>query len=383
MARWPSGHSHNPLRFPKIKKTMNRNTLALLLAVATGSAHAAADAFTDSIPAKAEGIPLAYIGKDTRAATALTLTAKPDGGDAIGYLPQDSSVHVLLADDHGNHLVRTDYGITGWAQKGEKLEAGSEAFPALETLTETFNGDTLATIHYNPQLGKKQDSYYHYDANNKAVAGKAPADAGDGAFDYHFLLETALKPGGTVWNLAWADLAVNDLGYISLSPKSDGLPAYDSTQGLPTDLTIPGNGYLYSYDDDASTHYFPVREKWRIKENGDKEAAAQPFYYLGLDSTYHSQWHEDGDKPAENRAVPAKLLDRIDGSKVVAEIAPEGKVPLILGKQTLCGYDAAPADCDDSAWLLIKTADGKSGWLKVDYRQNDAPNLEGIHGFAG
>lgn len=82
MARWPSGHSHNPLRFPKIKKTMNRNTLALLLAVATGSAHAAADAFTDSIPAKAEGIPLAYIGKDTRAATALTLTAKPDGGDA-------------------------------------------------------------------------------------------------------------------------------------------------------------------------------------------------------------------------------------------------------------------------------------------------------------
>ena len=49
---------------------MNHNILALLLAVATGSAHAAADAFTDSIPAKAEGIPLAYIGKDTRAAFA-------------------------------------------------------------------------------------------------------------------------------------------------------------------------------------------------------------------------------------------------------------------------------------------------------------------------
>ena len=263
--------------------------------------------------------------------------------------PRTAASIVLLADDHGNHLVRTDYGITGWAQKGEKLEAGSEAFPALETLTETFNGDTLATIHYNPQLGKKQDSYYHYDANNKAVAGKAPADAGDGAFDYHFLLETALKPGGTAYNLAYADIGANDLSYLSLSQKSDALPAYDSTQGLPTDLTIPGNGYLYSYDDDASTHYFPVREKWRIKENGDKEAAAQPFYYLGLDSTYHSQWHEDGDKPAENRAVPAKLLDRIDGSKAIAEIAPEGKVTLILGKQTLCGYDNAPADCDDSA----------------------------------
>ena len=358
---------------------MNHNILALLLTAIAGSAHAAADAFSDSIPAKAEGVPLAYIGKDTRAATALTLTAKPDGGDAIGYLPQDSSVHVLLADDHGNHLVRTGYGITGWAQKGENLEAGSEVFSALETIKE---GD-LATIHYHPQLGKKLDSYYHYDANNKPVSGKAPADAGDDAFDYHFLLETALKPGGTAYNLAYADIGVNDLSYLSLSKKSDTLPAYDSTQGLPTDLTIPGNGYLYSYDDDASTHYFPVREKWRIKENGDKEAAAQPFYYLGLDSTYHSQWHEEGDKPAENRATPAKLLDRIDGSKVVAEIAPESKVTLILGKQKLCGYDAAPADCDDSAWLLVKTADGKSGWLKVDYRQNDAPNLDGIHGFAG
>ena len=121
---------------------MNHNILALLLTAIAGSAHAAADAFSDSIPAKAEGVPLAYIGKDTRAATALTLTAKPDGGDAIGYLPQDSSVHVLLADDHGNHLVRTGYGITGWAQKGENLEAGSEVFSALETIKE---GD-LATM---------------------------------------------------------------------------------------------------------------------------------------------------------------------------------------------------------------------------------------------
>ena len=362
---------------------MNRNTFALLLAIlAASQAQAAADAFSDSIPAKADGVPLAYIGKDTRAATALTLTAKPDGGDAIGYLPQDSSVHVLLADDHGNHLVRTDYGITGWAQKGEKPEAGSEAFPALETLTETFNGDTLATIHYNPQLGKKQDGYYHYDANNKPVSGKAPADASDDIYSRHLLLETALKPGGTVWNLAWADLAVNDLGYISLSPKGDGLPVADDERALPVDITLPGNGYIYSDSDDASSRYFPVREKWRIN---DKEPVAidQPFYYLGLESTYHGQWHEEGDKPAANRAVPAKLLDRIDGSTVVAEIAPEGKITLILGKQEFCGYDNAPADCDDSAWLLIKTTDGKSGWLKVDYRQNDAPNLEGIHGLAG
>ena len=35
-----------------------------------------------AFPPRPKAPPLAYIGKDTRAATALTLTAKPDGGDA-------------------------------------------------------------------------------------------------------------------------------------------------------------------------------------------------------------------------------------------------------------------------------------------------------------
>ena len=354
---------------------MTRNSLALLLALAMGSAYAAADYFTDSVPAKADGVPLAYVGKDSTAATALTLTAKPDGGDAIGYLPKDSRVHVLLADDHGNYLVRTDYGITGWAQKGENLAP-------LETVKERFNDFDLATIHYNPQLGKKQDSDYYYDANYKPVSGKAPADAGDDVFDRHLLLETALKPGGAPYNLAYVDVAVNDLSYIALSAKGDGLPAYEDEQALPADITIPGNGYIYSDSDGVSAYYFPVREKWGIKGK-EMQAAAQPFYYLGLASTYHGQWHEDDDKPAENRAVPAQLLDRMGVGKVVAEIAPGSKITLLLAKQDLCGYDNAPADCNDAAWLLIQTADGKTGWLKVDYRQNDVPNLDKIDGFAG
>ena len=361
---------------------MTRNSLALLLALAMGSAYAAADYFTDSVPAKADGVPLAYVGKDSTAATALTLTAKPDGGDAIGYLPKDSRVHVLLADDHGNYLVRTDYGITGWAQKGENLAAGNEVFPPLETVKERFNDFDLATIHYNPQLGKKQDSNYYFDENNKPVAGKAPADAGDDVFDRHLLLETALKPGGAPYNLAYAGTDVDDLSYLALSAKGDGLPAYEDEQALPADITIPGNGYIYSESGNASAYYFPVREKWSIKDK-EMQAAAQPFYYLGLASTYHGQWHEDDDKPAENRAVPAQLLDRMGGSKVVAEIAPGSKITLLLAKQDLCGYDNAPADCNDAAWLLIQTADGKTGWLKVDYRQNDVPNLDKIDGFAG
>lgn len=35
-----------------------------------------------ALPPRPKASPLAYIGKDARAATALTLTAKPDGGDA-------------------------------------------------------------------------------------------------------------------------------------------------------------------------------------------------------------------------------------------------------------------------------------------------------------
>ena len=304
---------------------MTRNSLALLLALAMGSAYAAADYFTDSVPAKADGVPLSYVGKDSTAATALTLTAKPDGGDAIGYLPKDSRVHVLLADDHGNHLVRTDYGITGWAQKGENLEAGNEVFPPLETVKERFNDFDLATIHYNPQLGKKQDSDYYYDANYKPVAGKAPADAGDDVFDRHLLLETALKPGGAPYNLAYAGTDVDDLSYLALSTKGDGLPNYENEQALPADITIPGNGYIYSDSDGVSPYYFPVREKWIIKGK-EMQTVAQPFYYLGLASTYHGQWHEDDDKPAENRAVPAQLLDRMGVGKVVAEIAPGSKI---------------------------------------------------------
>ena len=71
---------------------MNRNIPAILVALAAGSAHAAATSFADSVPEKADGVPLAYIGKDTTAATALTLTAKPDGGD--GDVVQDVAVGV-------------------------------------------------------------------------------------------------------------------------------------------------------------------------------------------------------------------------------------------------------------------------------------------------
>jgi len=47
---------------------MNHNILALLLTAIAGSAHAAADAFSDSIPAKAEGVPARLHRRDGNAA---------------------------------------------------------------------------------------------------------------------------------------------------------------------------------------------------------------------------------------------------------------------------------------------------------------------------
>ena len=113
---------------------MNHKPLALLVALVAGSVHAAANSFADSVPEKAEGVPLAYVGKTTTAATALTLTFKPDGGHDIGALPQGGKVQVLLVDDKGNHLVASEYGIVGWAQARESKDAGDETFPALETV---------------------------------------------------------------------------------------------------------------------------------------------------------------------------------------------------------------------------------------------------------
>ena len=179
---------------------MHHKPLALLVALFAGSAHAAATSFADSVPEKAEGVPLAYIGKTTTAATALTLTFKPDGGHDIGALPQGGKLQVLLVDDKGNHLVASDYGIVGWAQARENKDAGSEAFPALETVEDK---EAYATIHYNPQLAEKRDERYYFaneSEDNPAIAGTPKpkkADEDDYSETRHRLLETVLHvPAG-------------------------------------------------------------------------------------------------------------------------------------------------------------------------------------------
>ena len=368
---------------------MNRNIPAILVALAAGSAHAAATSFADSVPEKADGVPLAYIGKDTTAATALTLTFKPDGGHDIGAIPQGGKVQVLLADDKGNHLVASAYGIVGWAQARESKDAGDESFPTLATVEDK---DAYATVHYNPQLAEKRDERYYYNNDsddNPAVAGTPTPkkDGKDDDADYtetrHRLLETALKPDGARYNVDCSP-GVEGGPYCVLIPVAKALPKSEDGIGFPENLTLPGNGYIYSDADDGN-RYFRAREKWRIKDN-DRENIEQPYYYLGADTTYQGRWYQDesGEKEPENRAEPLKLTDRIGGDKTVAEIAPGSKITLVLAQQRFVEREGEELDYEDRipAWILVKTADGTTGWFNIG-AGDGFPNIEGLHGFAG
>ena len=365
---------------------MHHKPLALLVALFAGSAHAAATSFADSVPEKAEGVPLAYIGKTTTATTALTLTFKPDGGHDIGALPQGGKLQVLLVDDKGNHLVASDYGIVGWAQARENKDAGSEAFPALETVADK---DASAVIHYNPQLAEKRDDRYYYaneGEDNPAIAG-VPQPKKDGEDDYsetrHRLLETALKADGARYHVDCSP-GVEGGPYCVLVPVSKTLPASDDGIFAPEDLTLPGNGYLYSHTDDGG-RYFRAREKWRLK-GGESENIEQPYYYLGLDTIYQGRWSYDdsGEKETENRAEPLKLTDHIGGDQTIAEVAPGSKITLVLIQQRFVEREGEELDYEQRipAWLLVKTADGKTGWFNIG-AGDGFPNIEGLHGFAG
>ena len=365
---------------------MHHKPLALLVALFAGSVHAAATSFADSVPEKAEGVPLAYIGKATTAATALTLTFKPDGGHDIGALPQGGKLQVLLVDDKGNHLVASEYGIVGWAQARENKDAGSEAFPALETVEDK---DAYAVIHYNPQLAEKRDERYYYtyeSDDNPAIAGTPKpkkADEDDYTDTRHRLLETALKPDGARYSVDCSP-GVEGGPYCVLVPVSKTLPASDDGIFAPEDLTLPGNGYLYSHTDDGG-RYFRAREKWRVQDK-ETQNIEQPYYYLGVETTYHGRWHQDesGDNAPENRAEPLKLTDRIDGNKTVAEVAPGSKITLVLIQQRFVEREGEELDYEQRipAWALVKTADGKTGWFNIG-AGDGFPNIEGLHGFAG
>ena len=192
---------------------MKHNTI-LLLALATGAAHADASLFRHPVPEKADDTTYRYIGLHTTIIDGdASLNYRPDGsGETIGTLAGDSKVRVLLAEREGNHLVATEYGITGWAQPTVLYEkhdpyqpkkqnpSGSENFPALKETRD------VPITRYNPKLGKPFDQYYNYhyaDADSKtAIPGSAPL-TGDGTTnpnEYSRAFASALIHGGKHYN---------------------------------------------------------------------------------------------------------------------------------------------------------------------------------------
>lgn len=318
------------------------------------------------MPEKADGVPLAYVGKDTRSATPLILTLGASGGDIIGSLAKDRPLQVLLVDSDGNHLIKTAFGITGWAQQGE--DGDSETFPALKTVQD---------VHYNPELGTPLDEHYHrLEAGEPLRPGKIDGDEYPDSTHYHRLLQTALTPGGSSWYIEHG----HDEHYRFFRLNSPDARLADDDEraiGEADSLTLPGNGAIYSEGKDEN-HYFRTWEKWLLR--GKPQRVPQPAYYLGKDSTYHGmlqrqqQAHSDLSE-VEKKAVPLPLTDRIGGTKTVAEIAPESSVRLILAQEIPCKA-AQPRDCSDT-WLLIQTADGKTGWVNIDYQDGKPfPDIE-------
>ena len=96
---------------------MQRNASALpfLLALAITRAHGEA-LFTDPIATNSANAPLIWLNRETTAATTLTLTREPDGGDTIAVIPRGGSITALMRDADGHTLAKTPFGITGWAQ---------------------------------------------------------------------------------------------------------------------------------------------------------------------------------------------------------------------------------------------------------------------------
>ena len=188
---------------------MNHNILALLLTAIAGSAHAAADAFSDSIPAKAEGVPLAYIGKDTRAAIAAPVKYDIDpthfyvqiGVSHLGY----STIPGLFKDVSGSYTYDSDSGEikdvsvtvkipsldTGFGERDEHLQKYLESSQYPEATFKstawkdgqltgdlTFHGKTQSITVPVSKVGEGSDPWGGYRSGFSTAFDLKPADYG-------------------------------------------------------------------------------------------------------------------------------------------------------------------------------------------------------------
>ncbi|OWY21205.1 hypothetical protein C7N43_10480 [Sphingobacteriales bacterium UPWRP_1] len=132
------------------------------------------------------------------------------------------------------------------------------------------------------------------------------------------------------------------------------------------EIYLPGNGYFYTTG--HVNNLFNQRSKWAIANNLLEETA-QPFYYVGLETTAKE---------------PITIYADTGLTQKVADIAAGNALTVLLNLPA----EQAPASAEDAAngyrryqYFLLKTEFGLAGWVKIDSYSMQTP-IEGLF-FAG
>lgn len=313
---------------------MHKTLIALTFLAAQAGA---APLFSDDIAAGKQ--PLTYLGKDSKAATALVLTRKPGGGDAVARIAADSPVTILLVDDKGHALVKNAFGLTGWAQ----ADTSGAAADKLDGLQKAEIGENNFFFYFDP----KNSTFL-----NETVPGK------DDAPDVYRALRGKLA-GDDKDYLVYCDDGMSGDPNCTIFPVPADGKAPDETP-YSEDRTLngetyylPGDGTVYT--DTYANLYYQTRSKYTLKD-GKLHEVEQPYHYIGEDSK------------AENDFT----LDGLDGKKHA--VKKDEKVRVILDEP-----DAIPCKEGEvcKLKLLVQNAAGDAGWVEVAVSNYDIDNKPG------
>ena len=313
---------------------MHKTLIALTLLAAQAGA---ASLFSDDIAAGKQ--PLTYLGKDSKAATALVLTRKPDGGDTVARIAADSPVTILLVDDKGHALVKNAFGLTGWAQ----ADTSGAAADKLDGLQKVVIGEDQFIFYHDPKNstflnetvsgnGEVPDVY-------RALRGKL---AGDDK-DYFFYCDEGMS----------ADPSCTIFPVPADGKAPDETPSDENRTLNGETYYLPGDGNVYT--DTKANLYYQTRSKYTLKD-GKLHEVEQPYYYIGEDSKANNDF----------------TLDGLDGKKHA--VKKDEKVRVILDEP-----DALPCKEDEvcKLKLLVQNAAGDAGWAEVAVFNYDIDNKPG------
>ena len=313
---------------------MQKTLIALTLLAAQAGA---APLFSDDIAAGKQ--PLTYLGKDSKAATALVLTRKPDGGDAVARIAADSPVTILLVDDKGHALVKNTFGLTGWAQ----ADTSGAAADKLDGLQKDVIGEDQFIFYHDPKnstfLNESLPEKDNVPDVYRALRGKL---AGDDK-DYFVYCDDGVSgdPSCTIFP-------------VPADGKAPDETPYDETRTLGGETYyLPGDGTVYT--NPKADLYYQKHSKYTLKD-GKLHEVEQPYHYIGEDSK------------AENDFT----LDGLDGKKYA--VKKDEKVRVILDEP-----DALPCKEGEvcKLKLLVQNAAGDAGWVEVAVSNYDIDNKPG------